>query len=75
MTLYRYGARADWLVTKAKELFNWAAEQGWDNNYGGLVYGVAPDGSFYDDDKYFWVQVMVLHTLLVLPQSGPLFAL
>ena len=29
---------------------------GWDTEHGGIVYGVAPDGSFCAREKYFWVQ-------------------
>ena len=29
---------------------------GWDNKFGGLYYGVAPDNSICSDDKHFWVQ-------------------
>ncbi len=40
---------------RAKELYNAAMSQGWDEEFGGLVYGFAPDGSFSDAHKYFWV--------------------
>lgn len=42
-------------VLKARELFDRAMETGWDNEHGGIVYGVAPDGSFCATEKYFWV--------------------
>jgi mannose/cellobiose epimerase-like protein (N-acyl-D-glucosamine 2-epimerase family) len=29
---------------------------GWDDEFGGIVYGVAPDGSYCASEKYFWVQ-------------------
>jgi mannose/cellobiose epimerase-like protein (N-acyl-D-glucosamine 2-epimerase family) len=45
----------EWYVQRAAELFNGAMECGWDHEYGGIVYGFAPDGSFADDHKYFWV--------------------
>ena len=44
-----------WLPT-AKTLFDKAIQTGWDNEFGGLVYGVAPDDSFCTTDKHFWVQ-------------------
>ena len=44
-----------WLP-KAKSLFDAALETGWDKEHGGIVYGVAPDGSFCASEKYFWVQ-------------------
>lgn len=45
----------DWLVKRATELYQAAIDKGWDAEYGGLVYGFAPDGSFSDAHKYFWV--------------------
>jgi mannose/cellobiose epimerase-like protein (N-acyl-D-glucosamine 2-epimerase family) len=45
-----------WLVERASKLFREAFDKGWDEQYGGFVYGFAPDGSFADTDKYFWVQ-------------------
>ena len=45
----------EWYVRRASELFDRALEHGWDNDFGGIVYGFAPDGSFADDHKYFWV--------------------
>jgi mannose/cellobiose epimerase-like protein (N-acyl-D-glucosamine 2-epimerase family) len=43
-------------MDRARSLFDAAMQQGWDEQYGGLVYGFAPDGSFCDSHKYFWVQ-------------------
>lgn len=45
----------DWYLPMARQLFDNAIERGWDKDYGGLVYGYAPDGSFADTHKYFWV--------------------
>ena len=45
----------EWYVQRACDLFNRAMEHGWDHEYGGIVYGFAPDGRFADDHKYFWV--------------------
>ncbi|HSG04157.1 MAG TPA: AGE family epimerase/isomerase [Marinobacterium sp.] len=45
-----------WYVERARTLFNGAVEQGWDPEFGGLVYGFAPTGEFADANKYFWVQ-------------------
>jgi len=42
-------------VDKASDLFSKALSKGWDDKYGGLVYGFAPDDSFSDAHKYFWV--------------------
>ena len=55
LMLHRHRPRP-WLVDKARELFDRAFAHSWDEQAGGLVYGFAPDGSWCDDDKYFWVQ-------------------
>ena len=47
---------ADWHLPVAKRLFDTAMDKGWDAEFGGLVYGYAPDGEFADAHKYFWVQ-------------------
>lgn len=44
-----------WLL-KAQALYDKAMKTGWDKNFGGIAYGVAPDGSFCASEKYFWVQ-------------------
>lgn len=46
----------DWLVERAKLLFDRAYQTAWDNEHGGLIYGFDPHGKCCDDDKYFWVQ-------------------
>jgi len=51
---------ADWHLPTAVRLFDTAMERGWDQQHGGLVYGYAPDGSFSDAHKYFWVQAEAL---------------
>lgn len=43
-------------VIRAKSLYDKALETGWDKEFGGIVYGVAPDGSSCASEKYFWVQ-------------------
>ena len=45
----------DQYVEKAAFLFDEAWRLGWDTEFGGLVYGFAPDKSFCDAHKYFWV--------------------
>ncbi|MDR3519242.1 MAG: AGE family epimerase/isomerase [Azospirillaceae bacterium] len=47
---------ADWHVPRAIALFDAAVRHAWDDEYGGLVYGFAPDGTICDGDKYHWVQ-------------------
>lgn len=43
-----------WL-TRARQLFDKGYEFGWDNEFGGLVYSIAPDGQYCATEKYFWV--------------------
>jgi len=43
-------------AARAKSLYDKALETGWDNEFGGLAYGIAPDGHFCASEKYFWVQ-------------------
>ena len=50
------GTAPEWLVPRARQLFDTAVARAWDEQYGGLVYGFAPDGAVCDEDKYFWVQ-------------------
>jgi len=45
-----------WMLPRAEELFVWSMQHAWDPEFGGIVYGIAPDGSICDDEKYFWVQ-------------------
>ncbi|MCP4492336.1 MAG: AGE family epimerase/isomerase [Gammaproteobacteria bacterium] len=47
---------ADWHLQRAGELFQISLKHAWDNEYGGICYGFAPDGNVCDTDKYFWVQ-------------------
>lgn len=73
-----------WLVPRAQELFDRSMEASWDGEYGGLVYGFAPeslrkdiagpslpDGRHFicDDDKYFWVQAESLACAARLAQA------
>ena len=55
LILERHAPR-DWQSPTARHLFDTALARAWDNQYGGIFYGFAPDGSICDDDKYFWVQ-------------------
>jgi len=43
-------------VTRAKSLYDKAMETGWDKEFGGIAYGIAPDGTYCASEKYFWVQ-------------------
>ncbi|HET6395357.1 MAG TPA: AGE family epimerase/isomerase [Pseudoxanthomonas sp.] len=49
-------APVDWRLPRARALFDRAVAMAWDAAHGGLVYGNDPEGRFYDEDKYFWVQ-------------------
>jgi mannose/cellobiose epimerase-like protein (N-acyl-D-glucosamine 2-epimerase family) len=50
------GVALAWLIPRAQQLFDTAVARAWDEEYGGLCYGLAPDGAVCDTDKYFWVQ-------------------
>ena len=46
----------NWMLERARFLFDRAVAVAWDDDHGGLFYGFDPDGNICDDDKYFWVQ-------------------
>jgi mannose/cellobiose epimerase-like protein (N-acyl-D-glucosamine 2-epimerase family) len=54
--LHERGRDEAWITPTARHLFDTALKHSWDDQYGGMCYGFAPDGSVCDDDKYFWVQ-------------------
>lgn len=57
LLLLLYQARPEeWMIERARGLFDRALEVCWDSELGGIVYGHSPDGVICDDDKYFWVQ-------------------
>jgi mannose/cellobiose epimerase-like protein (N-acyl-D-glucosamine 2-epimerase family) len=63
LILERHASRLtdpQWLAPRAAELFDAAMKHAWDDEYGGIAYGFAPDGSLCDGDKYFWVQAEAL---------------
>ena len=43
-------------LPRAEALFKAGVTRAWDVRQGGLHYGLAPDGSICDADKYHWVQ-------------------
>jgi len=47
--------KEQWYLDRARQLYECALSVGWDEKHGGVVYGVAPDGTFASADKYFWV--------------------
>jgi mannose/cellobiose epimerase-like protein (N-acyl-D-glucosamine 2-epimerase family) len=59
MILQRHRPEA-WLLPTATHLFDISLERAWDRQYGGICYGLAPDGAVCDTDKYFWVQAEAL---------------
>lgn len=61
-------APADWHLERARMLFDTALACGWDDTYGGIVYGLGPDNRFYDADKYFWVQAEAIATAALLAE-------
>jgi mannose/cellobiose epimerase-like protein (N-acyl-D-glucosamine 2-epimerase family) len=55
LILYRHSPQ-DWMLERARALFDKALDVAWDAKNGGIFYGFAPDGDICDSDKYFWVQ-------------------
>ncbi|MDE1888259.1 MAG: AGE family epimerase/isomerase, partial [Gammaproteobacteria bacterium] len=55
-----------WLLPTARHLFDTALRRAWDNEFGGICYGFAPDGKICDTDKYFWVQAESLAAVALL---------
>ena len=55
LILDRYG-KEHWRLERARSLFDRAMKFGWDEEYGGLIYGYDLRGNACDHDKYFWVQ-------------------
>ncbi|MGZ3184172.1 MAG: AGE family epimerase/isomerase [Telluria sp.] len=45
-----------WLAPTAERFFTVALEKGWDPEFGGICYSLAPDLTVCDPHKYFWVQ-------------------
>ncbi|MES2935223.1 MAG: AGE family epimerase/isomerase [Pseudomonadota bacterium] len=59
---------ADWLLPRARELFDTALAKAWDGEHGGIYYGFGPDDEICDGDKYFWVQAESLATAALLAE-------
>ncbi|MCO4785811.1 MAG: AGE family epimerase/isomerase [Marinomonas atlantica] len=60
-----------WLKERARSLFDQAVSKGWDDEFGGLVYGFAPDTwVFSDAQKYFWVQAEAIAAAYRLYQTS-----
>jgi len=57
---------AEWMLPRARELFDVSYETSWDKDHGGLVYGFDPEMKWCDNDKYFWVQAESMGTAALL---------
>jgi len=68
LNIHRHAPQA-WMPQRARELFDAAFEASWDREFGGLVYGLHPDGGWCDDDKYFWVQAESIAAAALLFQA------
>lgn len=60
----------DWMLARAKALFDTALDRAWDPQYGGICYGFDPQGQICDGDKYFWVQAESLAAAALLAYSS-----
>jgi mannose/cellobiose epimerase-like protein (N-acyl-D-glucosamine 2-epimerase family) len=64
LILERHGAQlaapTDWLLPRARAMFDVAVSTSRDTTHGGLFYGFAPDRTPCDTDKYHWVQAETL---------------
>lgn len=58
-----------WLLEKAKLLFDQALDKAWDPQHGGICYGFSPEGEVCDTDKYFWVQAESLAAAALLAHA------
>lgn len=65
LNIHRYTPN-DWMLQRARELFDGAWERSWDAEHGGLVYGFGPDDQWCDSEKYFWVQAEAIATAALL---------
>ncbi|WP_021032826.1 AGE family epimerase/isomerase [Pseudoalteromonas rubra] len=68
LILYRHKPQ-DWMIERARYLFDTALETAWDKEHGGIFYGFAPDTSICDADKYFWVQAESFAAAALLAQA------
>jgi mannose/cellobiose epimerase-like protein (N-acyl-D-glucosamine 2-epimerase family) len=64
------GKAPSWLLPTARHLFDEALKHAWDDEFGGIAYGFAPDGPVCDDDKYFWVQAESLAAAALLSERS-----
>ena len=45
----------DWMLPRARLLFDTALEKSWDHEKGGMHYTFSPEGEILDRDRYYWV--------------------
>jgi mannose/cellobiose epimerase-like protein (N-acyl-D-glucosamine 2-epimerase family) len=60
----------DWLLPRARALFDSALAHAWDGQHGGIHYGFGPNGAVCDGDKYFWVQAESLAAAALLAERS-----
>lgn len=65
----RLSLGTDWMLRRARELFDGSWELSWDAEHGGLVYGFGPDKTWCDSEKYFWVHGESIATLAQLYEA------
>ncbi len=63
----------DWMLERARNLFDTALEKSWDDQRGGMHYAFAPDGRILDTDRYYWVlaETFAAAALLALRTHDP----
>ncbi len=54
LILERYRSE-DWMLERARNLFDIAVGKTWDHQRRGMHYTFAPDGRILDTDRYYWV--------------------
>ncbi|GKU81887.1 AGE family epimerase/isomerase [Niallia sp. NCCP-28] len=61
-----------WLIDKAIQLYNKALSKGWDQQFGGVFFSFAKDGSILDSDKNYWVQAEAIGASILLAEKTDL---
>lgn len=61
----------DWMLPRARFLFDAAMKRGWDHKKGGLNYSINPSGEVIDTDRYYWVlSEMIVAAGLLAKRTG-----
>lgn len=58
-----------WLTDKATQLYATALSKGWDQQFGGIFFSLAKDGSILDSDKNYWVQAEAIGSSILLAEK------